>query len=169
MNTINKKLIFSFKKRNLTILLLLCFYLTANAQSEVSGIYKYVSEKNERLPYNFTLSLNCNNTFIIDDSTTNSIGKGTWKVKNDTTLELSISNIIVQKIEYSKKMTLTFFIRNNNLYEKIMTRNQYNKQMKKIDKKFHTCLGPVKTEDYEQYKIREENCYLIKSNYTECM
>jgi hypothetical protein len=155
-------------KRNLLTLLLLCFVLTVKAQSEVPGQYKYVTENNEKLPFNFTLSLNCNKTFVIEDSTTNSIGKGTWKVKKDTTLILSINYTIFRQSESSKKMRLTYFIRNGQLHEEIMTRKQYNKQNKKFDKEIQSCL-PGMWEDYEQFKIKQENRYLKKTNSIECL
>jgi hypothetical protein len=155
-------------KRNLLTLLLLCFVLTVKAQSEVPGQYKYVTENNEKLPFNFTLSLNWNKTFVIEDSTTNSIGKGTWKVKKDTTLILSINYTIFRQSESSKKMRLTYFIRNGQLHEEIMTRKQYNKLNKKLDKEIQSCL-PGMREDYEQFKIKQENRYLKKTNSIECL
>lgn len=155
-------------KRNFLTLLLLCFVLTVKAQSEVPGQYKYVTGNNEKLLFSYTLNLNCNNTFVIEDSTTNSIGKGTWKVKKDTTLELSVDYTIFQQKESLKKIRLTYFIRNGQLHEEIMTRKQYNKQNKKLDKEIQSCL-PGMREDYEQFKLKQENRYLKKTNSIACL
>jgi len=141
--------------------------MTINAQSKIQGQYKYFTEINEKLSFNQTLSLNCNKTFVIEDSTTNSIGKGTWKVKKDTTLILSIDSIVFQNSKSSKKMRLKYLIRNGQLYEEVMTKRQYNKQNKKLDKQLQLCMPGI-WEDYEKFKANQESRYLIKTNSLQC-
>jgi hypothetical protein len=154
-------------KRNLLTLLLWCFYLTIDAQSSIQGQYKYFTDNIEKLPFNYTLSLNCDKTFIIQDSTTNSIGTGTWKIKKDTTLILSIHSTGLQNSKSSKKMRLTYFIQNGQLHEEVMTKKQYDKQNKKLDKQLQSCM-PGMWEEYDTFKAKQQSRYLIKVNSLQC-
>lgn len=88
-------------------------------------------------------------------------------MKKDTTLILSIDSTVFQNSKSSKKMRLTYFIRNGKLHEEVMTKKQYDKQNKKLDKKLQLCM-PGMWEDYDKFKAKQEGRYLIKVNSLQC-
>jgi hypothetical protein len=154
-------------KRNLLILLSWCFVLTNNAQSKIHGQYKYFTKNTEKLTFNYTLSLNCDKTFVIEDSTANFICRGTWNIKKDTTLTLSGNSTVLQSSKSSKRIRLKYFVRNGHLHEKVMTKKRYYKQNKRLDKQLQSCM-PGMWEDYDKFKAKHESRYLIKTNSLQC-
>src|SRR5436189_4583531 len=90
-------------KEIISIFIFLVFSASPKAQNKLFGEFKYHTENNEPLAFNYILGLNCDKTFKMFDSVTNSTVIGTWDIKNNNELILSIdstklkSEISIQK------------------------------------------------------------------------
>jgi hypothetical protein len=146
---------------------LLAFLSSNKAQTELFGQYKYFTANNETLRYNYTLNLNCDKTFLIKDSTTNSSATGTWKVKDDQTLILQIDSITFKAKKSGGNRRIKYFIKDGQLHEEIMTKKQYKKQNKNLDRLLQSCL-PGMWEEYELFEAKQKNRYLLKVDLFRC-
>jgi hypothetical protein len=156
-----------FMKKFLLALFLLPLFSSLKAQTELFGKHKYSTINNEALLYSYILNLNCNESFLMEDSTTNFISTGTWKVKNNQLLVLSTDSVVFKAKKTAENRKVKHLIRDGKLYEEIMTRTQYKRQNKKIDRQIHSCT-PGMFEEYEVFEAKQKNRYLLRVESFNC-
>ena len=151
---------------------MLAFFSSIRAQSELGGEYNYYTANDEKLPFNYKLILNCDKTFYMEDtiflkkdSSMIGILKGSWIIKKDTILELSVDSIISHSKFTGNLQKMRYFIRNDQLHDEIITEKQYKRRNRKLDKKFQNCLG---WEPYEKFRKTQDNRYFVKINAYGC-
>ena len=133
------------------------------------GEYKYCTENSEKLAFNYMLDLNCNMTFTMFDSATNSTVIGTWHIKKEKELILSIDSTKLKSEISTKKRKWEYTIKNDRLYEKVMTEAQYRRESKGLNKAIAKQTGENSTiEDYNKFKAKQANRYLLKIRDFRC-
>jgi len=152
-----------------SILILLSSFGPLKAQMKLFGAYKYCTENSEKLAFNYVLDLNCNMTFKMFDSATNSTVIGTWNIKKEKELILSIDSTKLKSEISTKKRKWEYTIKNDRLYEKIMTEAQYRRESKNFNRAVAKQTGENSTmEDYDKFKATQENRYLLKIRDFSC-
>ena len=140
------------------------FHLIASAQNNIPGQYHSNKRLIDTASSRETLNLNCNKTFTITDSNNTSFGK--WYRKNRNILILQTDSAIYQFKTFHKKWEFELTIKNNELFEKGLTRHEYWKLYRWMEKS--TGEGQDE-ESYSEYKNnKNRHIYYFKVDSYEC-
>ncbi|MEO6670221.1 MAG: hypothetical protein ABIN36_12140 [Ferruginibacter sp.] len=157
-------------KKPFLAFILFIFCSSLKAQTELFGQYKFHSENGEV----GTLNLNCSKTFLMEDkifvtrdSSFVSIVKGTWKVQKSKLLILIVDSIVSQPRPVGNLKRIEYLILNGRFYLKLPNKKQYEKQNKNLYKKYPEDL-PGAWEDYETYKMKQNNRYFFIADVFNC-
>lgn len=86
---------------------------------------------------------------------------------NMTRLILQIDSITFKAKKSAGNRRIKYFIKGEQLHEEIMTKKQYKKQNKKLDRQIQSCL-PGMWEEYELFEAKQKNRYLLKVDSFNC-
>lgn len=154
----------------IAVLALSFFFISLKAQLKLPGRFKYFTEKNDSLAFSYILDLNCDKTFKMFDSASNSTVTGTWYLEKDQEVIMSIDTTKLRSEVSNKKRKWKYLVKNDRLYEKLMTKAEYEKQTKRLNKSISKHTGENSLfEDYETFKAKQENRYLIKIETFSCL
>ncbi len=152
-----------------SIIILLAPLLSLKAQTKLFGKFKYCTDNKEHLAFNYVLDLNCDKTFIMHDSATSSTVIGTWNLRNDKELILSIDTTKLKSEISTKQREWKYIVEATRLYEKPISKAQYNKQSKRLNNSLSKETGESSHfEDYQTFKAKQENRYLLKIENFNC-
>jgi hypothetical protein len=156
-------------KEILSIFIFLIFPCSPKAQTNFFGEFKYHTENSESLAFNYILDLNCDKTFRMTDSATNSKVLGFWFIKNSKELILSIDSTKLKSDISTKKRKWVYIIKNGRLYEKPLTEGQYQRQNRHLNRLMSKQTGEnSQFEDYETFKSKQEARYFLKIKTFSC-
>lgn len=157
-------------KGSIAVLALSVFFISLKAQLKLPGRFKYITEQNDSLAFNYVLDLNCDKTFKMFDSASTSTVTGTWYLKKEQEVILSIDTTKLRSEVSNKKRKWKYLIKNDRLYEKLMTKAEYEKQTKRLNKSISKQTAENSLfEDYDTFKAKQENRYLIKIEGFSCL
>jgi hypothetical protein len=145
-------------KEKLLITLLL-FRLQSHCQINASGEYISADPPLKSIFYSVVLNLKCDKTFSYING--DLIQFGTWRLQKSKKIILQVdSTIFDTKTDY-KRIETTLRIRNEKLYFKQMTRHQFNKRVREIEKN----TGEGQSSLRMSYR-KKVNYYKRITNYT---
>lgn len=135
------------------LFLLLSLLTSVKAHAQLPGKYIYYSAAGENLKDKSTIILNCNNTFLAEDTGFKVVAMGTWRVKKQKLILHTDSSIMHSKTR-KNPTTTTYSIQEEGLHIKVMTKRQYKRMIRRWNK---LMPEPGYFEDYEKVKELEEN------------
>lgn len=154
----------------LSVFVFLMCFSTTEAQTNFSGKYKFYSEGYEP----GSLFLRCDQTFVMEDtmfvskdSSVTSLVKGRWEIKKSQSLVLHVDSVISNLTPFGNVKTVTYHIREGRFFLDLPSKKQYEKENRKLDKKFPE-NAPSYHEDYETYKAKQNERYFFMIEKMNC-
>jgi hypothetical protein len=157
------------KKYFLSILTLFILSTTLG-QTNISGEYKlYTKGDSTNILQGVILKLNCNNTFIQQD--TFATGYGKWSIKNNSRLTLQFDSIAENQRMDIVKTKIIYLIEDGHIYRKVVPKKEYNDYKNLVKSYFKSINSPFQSAKYESfaiYKAKELNRYYQKIRTYSC-
>ncbi len=144
------------------IFFLLFFFKSVSGQVNFSGGYKLSTTGDiKNISAGTILKLNCNKTFILED--TLATGYGKWIVKNNNRLRLQFDSIAENSRMDIVNTKIFYFIEDGRIFRKTIPKKEYN-EIKKVVRGFQ---HGGKIESFSIYKEKALKQYYQKiSAYT---
>lgn len=138
--------------KQLVINFIILFSHSVRGQT-MGGEYKQYSDQNYTITYPRSWKLNCDMTFIAEDSIATVYGR--WNIKNEIKL-----TIFIDSIKENGRMDLfnekvKYIIRDNRIFRKSIPKKEYN-ELQSLNK--HSFSGS-KGEGFSKFKEREQSMY----------
>lgn len=151
-------------------LVLFIFLLPAFAQEGIAGKYKLsTSGDSSEIIQGVILTLNCNNTFIQQD--TFAIGYGKWDLKKGNRLLIRFDSIAYKTKMVIVKTNITYLIKDGRIFRTTIPKKEYNmftRETKKYLKSFDNPFRNVPPESFSIYEAKELRRYYRQLEVNSC-
>ena len=142
----------------LTLICVLTLSITYGfGQDSLYGKYQELTTANDNWMISRILSLQCDMSFTIADSSV--ICYGRWKLKNENEISLNYDSVKVRGYTSSVNEKLEYLIENNRLRRKSIPKKEYKDLIKGFKKS---------SETFEEFKLREGQKYFQQIEKIKC-
>ena len=126
-------------------------------QDSLYGKYEELTTANDKWMKSRMLSLKCDMSFTIADSTVICYGK--WKLRNESEISLNYDSVNVRGYTSSVNEKLEYLIENNRLRRKSIPEREYKDLVKGFKKPDET---------FEEFRLREGQKYFQQLEKVKC-